>query len=331
LETRFYRLGELNDIEQSILSKRRAIDLTPDGHPDMSGRLIMLVRAIRSRNSLDSIVECLGYLLRAADQQSGPPSIRLQATVYASNIAWPASQAQFNIVGLGTLVSIYERAFKLIPLVAWLGKSIGQRYEDLAQIGQLVTASAAAAITIGDLPRAVEWLDQGRGVVWGQLLQLRNPMDDLRAHDTAHGSTFTERLQSVSRELESSAHHNSTSIEDRISARIRLEEDYRSLLHDVRALDGFKKLLMPKKYAELACAYRDGPVIIINVHKARCDALVITHSVDRPLHIPLPGLSLELANSMRSKFLSLLQQARFWERAAVGHFPRENDDARGLL
>jgi hypothetical protein len=87
-------------------------------------------------------------------------------------------------------------------------------------------------------------------------------MDDLRAHDSMHGSNLAAKLQSASRELESSAHHNVTYIDDQISMRIRLAEKYRSLLHEVRALDGFDGFLMPKNYAELAGANTGGFIII---------------------------------------------------------------------
>jgi tetratricopeptide (TPR) repeat protein len=332
LETRFDRLGQLDDLEQAILSKRRAVDLTPDGHPKMPRYLLMLSRAVMRRaHPLDhsSFNECLEYSLRAADQKAGSPSALFTAAKGAAALAWIAIRAQPGIAGMRALVSIYERIFDLIPQVVWIGKSIGQRYEDLAPIGELVAGGSAAAIAIGDLPRAIEWLDHGRGVVWGQLLQLRNPMDDLRAHDTVHGSNFSERLQSVSLDLESSAHHNGTSIEDHISARIRLADDYRALLHDVRALDGFENFLMPQKYDKLARASTDGPIIIINVHKKRCDALIVDHSADHPLHVPLPDLSLELANGMRSHFVSSLQQARVWERAPVRPFRPDEGDVRG--
>ena len=34
LQTRFDRLRNLIDLENAILSKQKAVDLTPDGHPD---------------------------------------------------------------------------------------------------------------------------------------------------------------------------------------------------------------------------------------------------------------------------------------------------------
>ena len=45
---------------------------------------------------------------------------------------------------------------------------------------------------------AIEWLEQGRSIVWGQLLQLRNPVDDLK-HE--HPDLAT-KLQYLSSSLE---------------------------------------------------------------------------------------------------------------------------------
>jgi hypothetical protein len=55
------------------------------------------------------------------------------------------------------------------------------RHEQLAEIGDVVRAPAATAIEQEQYALAMEWLEQGRSIVWGQVLNLRSPVDRLRA------------------------------------------------------------------------------------------------------------------------------------------------------
>jgi hypothetical protein len=49
-----------------------------------------------------------------------------------------------------------------------------------------------------DPERALEWLEQGHSVVWGQMLQLRTPMDGLQNNHP----DFADNLAHISIELE---------------------------------------------------------------------------------------------------------------------------------
>ncbi|KAJ3551094.1 hypothetical protein NMY22_g10 [Coprinellus aureogranulatus] len=51
----------------------------------------------------------------------------------------------------------------------------------------------------------------------------------------------------------------------------------------------------------------EGPIIVINAHKDRCDALALRAGLEEPLHIPLPDLSLQKINHYRNDLDKLLQ------------------------
>jgi hypothetical protein len=44
----------------------------------------------------------------------------------------------------------------------------------------VVRAAAAAAIAADDYEKALEWPEQGRSIIWGQVLSLCTPVDDLK-------------------------------------------------------------------------------------------------------------------------------------------------------
>ncbi|KAI0032992.1 CHAT domain-containing protein [Vararia minispora EC-137] len=312
LQTRFSHFGKLNDLE-------RAISLQHDA----SGLLINLGASLQIRFSqiseLADLQSAFSLFVLAADQESGPPFHRLEATVRCANVC--RLLISQGCTTHQDLLNVYSHAFNLIPEVVWLGTSVMQRYTSTRQysVGNVVSAAAAVAIQAGDLSRAVEWLEEGRGVVWSQLLRLRSPVDDLRHHHPG----LADRLQSVSRSLESLGNDTraqapfDTASHDHsgMSARIQLAQDYRDLLAHIRQLDGFESFLLPKPYAKLVppkCT--DGPVIIVNVHPSRCDALIIFGSAQPIIHVPLPNLSYPLAEQMRSRLTHSLVEANVRNR-----------------
>ncbi len=67
-----------------------------------------------------------------------------------------------------------------------------------------------------------------------------------------------------------------------------------------------------------------GPIVIINIHSDRCDALALIAGADEPLHIPLPNFSHQeaehLANGLHGYLLS------FGVRSRLG-LPLHDDDS----
>ena len=74
-----------------------------------------------------------------------------------------------------------------------------------------------------------------------------------------------------------------------IDRRMSLARQWDALVGEIRAVDGFRDFLRAPRLAELHGAAAAGPVVVINVSSARCDALLLT--VDGVDVVPLPGLS----------------------------------------
>ncbi|KAI0026417.1 CHAT domain-containing protein, partial [Vararia minispora EC-137] len=321
LEARFDRL---DDLESAIVVKRKAVDLTPDGHPDKPKCLNSLGKALKTRfdrlGNLDDLELACDIFTSAINQETGPPSVRFNGVrrcTYVHRI-----QVALGCATYQDLMSTFNQAFSLIPQVAWLGTSISQRYAALSSIGKVVNDAVSVAIQTGDLSRAIEWLDEGRSVVWGQLLQLRSPVDDLHSRHP----DLADKLHSLSHDLETSGLsifdlngllHSSpdTTVHDQALVRIRLAREYQDLLRHIREQEGFKNFLLPKTLAELIPPHRtDGPVVIINVDWSRCDALVVYGFAEPIVHVPLPNLTYTFAENMRLCFTQSLREAHVRRR-----------------
>ncbi|THU95134.1 TPR-like protein [Dendrothele bispora CBS 962.96] len=305
---RFERLGELKDIENAIDVKRQAIDLTLDGHADKAALLNNLGNAFQSRferlGELKDITEAAVAYKQAAENTSSRPSTR-----YVAACRWAILCSEYQ--SPSSALAAYTVVLEIIPQVVRVGQTVHRRYEELPKIGQTINAAAAMAISAGDLPRAVAWLEEGRSIVWKQLLQLRTPLDELpQQHpdladelsriSLALDNAGTSKLQDIDSEIK----HRS--VEEEAQNHCKLAAKYEQLLKEVRELDGFGSFLRPKKFSELAPAARNGPVVVVNVAKLHCDALVLCTSGEI-VHVPLSKFSYTLAEALRSKLLSSLQ------------------------
>ncbi|KAJ7478073.1 TPR-like protein [Mycena galericulata] len=303
---RFERLGNLVDLTESISSYRTAVKLTPDGHPSKPGFLSHVGNSLLSRfeqlHDPHDFQQLLYHYTAAACSITGPPDIRFQAAKIWAKYA--------HVHHHPSVLQAYTTAIDLLPELVWLGLSISDRHHHILQAGQVVRDAASAAIAVHDYKKAVEWLDQGRSVIWGQLISLRTPVDDLMTSyphladrlislSTALGtagtrSSTTEATQSQS--LQTIAQQSHT---------IALERD--QVLVEIRMLPGFERFLLSKPFSELSLAAKRGPVALLNISQYGCDALILMPGLtDEVLHVPLPDFTLSEAQILAKSLASIV-------------------------
>ncbi|CAE6438445.1 unnamed protein product [Rhizoctonia solani] len=199
-------------------------------------------------------------------------------------------------------IEAYQTTINIIPRFIWLGSTSNQRYHDLERVQNLAIRAAVAAIHASEFTLALEWLEHARCVVWNQTLMLRSPLDELHA---SHPSLAT-RLQTVANRLH---HAGSESRESQASGSLtseqvaqqhrQLAQEYEDRVSQVRALPGFEDFLQPIKGDRLVRAARNGPIVVINCHNDRCDALAILPGQGTIDHIPLPNFTGKKAQRIR--------------------------------
>jgi hypothetical protein len=90
-----------------------------------------------------------------------------------------------------------------------------------------------------------------------------------------------------------------------IDRRIALAREWDDLVDQVRRLDGFEDFLRPPPLAGLLEAASAGPVVIVNVSRWRCDALVVTPAGVNV--VPLPDLTAADVAERTTAYLGALQ------------------------
>jgi tetratricopeptide (TPR) repeat protein len=317
LEARYHSLGNLVDLDSAVSFKQMSTTSTPDDHPNKIGYLTNLGNAFWSRflqlERPDDVKAAILNLSAAAMSQAGPPILRFRAAKKWSFIA--------SETGHPSLLAAYECAVTIMPLVAWLGLPISDRHQHLVEIGGISRDAAAAAISHEEYDKALEWLEQGRSIVWTQILQLRTPMDHLRDVKP----NFAERLVQISRvldqglELGPSPGRSTQPTEEQGQQYRALTRERESIIQQVRSLPNFENFLKPPNSLQIKKAAQDGPVVVLNIAEQRCDALALVPALEDVIHVPLPNILpervTELANELKDLLYSTGVRVRA-ERAA---------------
>jgi len=329
-ESRFGRLGDIADLDEAITAKQQAVTLTPDGHPDKPGYFNNLGISFHRRfwrlGNIADLDGAIRLFSQSAKSLYGHPSVR-----FASARKW--ATLCFSVPSVETL-DAYSTLVNLIPRVVWVGRTVEQRYTDTLGIGYAVADAAAAAIHFGELGLALEWLEQGRSIVWGQILQLRTPLDELHQHHP----TEADELELVSRALDSagvtsgldrsspSSDSASQSLEMVAQAHRRRAKEYDDILARIRNFPSFSEFLQPKKSRSLCGAAVFGPVVIVNASTIRCDALILLPRSSQVFHVPLPTLQIWAAHGMQLQLAGSTRGANMIERHYAPHQDMELSD-----
>ncbi|CAE6460382.1 unnamed protein product [Rhizoctonia solani] len=166
---------------------------------------------------------------------------------------------------------------------------------------------------------------------------LRSPLDELHS---SHPDLATQ-LETLSSQLHSSSFDaqqsqadplDATDVEQAGKQRRRLAGDYQNLLAQIRQLPGLKSFLQPTKAHELKHAAHNGPVVVVNCHSNRCDALFILPDQDEVDHLSLPDFTEEKAQQAHSNLETSLRQKGLRQRGIkVRHESGYEDYIGGVL
>jgi hypothetical protein len=323
LNARFEHFGNLVDIEGAISCLREAVDRTPDDHPNQPAQLTNLGIAFRQcfehSHALGDLERALHSFSRAANWAMGPAMTRFEAA-----IQWAVTARNHGRPPLPAC----RRVIELLPQIAWLGLAVTDQHELLAKVRGTAGNAVAAAIQWEELETAVEWAEQGRSIVWQNMLGLRTPADELQA---SHPH-LANRLRDISRQMEASMSPDAVHAA-RKSTELAIE--WENTVEEIRQLVGFDRFLRAKTFGQLAPAAYEGPVVILNVDRSRCDALVLipNDSDDKQvsvINIPLTHFSYETCQKLSQKLTSLLKSSGVRARGENRKTGRSYSEGNGV-
>ncbi|MEU1819712.1 CHAT domain-containing protein [Streptomyces roseifaciens] len=308
--------GDPGDPDETVLTVSRAVEATPEDHPDHGLFLHNLGVALMMRHYTVA-VEGNGGTGNPADLEHALAAMRRSAELPTAQTAtrlraarsWAALALDLPRPDPAASLAGHRLAIDLAPRLAWPGLDFDDQAFQAHFFAGLACDAAACALEVQRPAYAVELLEQGRAVLWGHVLQRRGDLTVLRAADPGLG----ERLEHVRRALDrpaSSATAPPLGHEDRAA----LAKEFDLLVDRARGLPGCADFLRPVPFKRLSRAAGRGPVVIVNLSRHRCDALLV--HADRVDPLPL-ATTLQEAEQQAAAYLTAVT-----ERAAARSGPR---------
>ncbi|RSM82745.1 CHAT domain-containing protein [Kibdelosporangium aridum] len=285
LQLRGQLTGDSEDLREAVDSMTAALQGISEDSPRRAYVLTHLAYAhahLAEAEAEDNVAR--------AHRRAGIATWRQAATTPTASAHWRAEAARnwgreaADIGDFADAVEGFTTAVGLLDLVAWRGLSREDQERLLADFQGVAGAAAACAIQAGMPERAVELLEQGRGVLLAQALDMRAEHEDLEAH----APDLAEQLADTIEALAADSVWTGQQPAD-VDRRHRLGRALDDAVAKIRELDGFEDFLRPPRFSRLVAAADGGPVVVVNVSRYRCDALVIeTGGVGV---VPLPDLT----------------------------------------
>ncbi|KAH7905280.1 CHAT domain-containing protein [Hygrophoropsis aurantiaca] len=310
LSVRFNQFGDKADLDKAIKLNHAALALHLPGHPLHSLSLSNLAATFSTqfeqsgdRTHLDMALQHHESASTATHCNSWPQ--------FRYSLAWVGAAERFGHV---SALNAYRVSLVNLERHAITRSSIVSRYKLLKSTPSSLAANAAScALRQHNASIAVELLEQGRGVIWTQMANLRTPLEQLCGVN-AVGEKLAMDLQQISSQLDKLSgnvqHNEKISSHDAKAQHYRqLAEEWDSIVSQVQQVEGFSRFLLPPLYSDLQQAAAEGPVIVVNASKYSCDAIIILFD-GSPCHVPLPNITLDDVSELSSTFASVLKGSR---------------------
>ncbi|CAG9952286.1 unnamed protein product [Clonostachys rosea f. rosea IK726] len=193
---------------------------------------------------------------------------------------WRAGRALVRLHGeAGNWSLAYEAAHACvgqIPRILSRGLQVSDKQNLVTALDDFSLEAAAVATMAGQAPyEAIRLIELGRGLTLGSLGEMRTDVSQLQ-------DKFPElwsRYEELRDQLAMPAVFGQFEENQRLEASSQLDKT----IQEIRGLPGFDRFLLAPSDDDLKKAAAHGPIVIINVHDYRCDALIIENHEIRSL------------------------------------------------
>ncbi|KAF5636132.1 30S ribosomal S17P protein [Fusarium sp. NRRL 52700] len=285
---------EATDVEEAIKMGHQSIAVAEPGNPSLAQYMSNLADCYWNRhtltNCMDDFDAAVNLYRSAMAHSNSNIQTRIGAGKYLFETFAHASKWQHAL-------DASKAAFDLLPQL--IPRSLGfvDKQRMLGRIVDLACDTAAVALHAGKEPFfALSVLEKGRGVLSAAIEQIRVDVLDLEQSHPDLANRFLELSQVLDAPIQS---HNSFSAQVTADRRSEASEELEHLIGEIRKHPGFNDFLESPKEDNIRAAASLGPIVLINLSKFRCDAILVEQHQIRSL--PLPDLTVDKMNEKESQ------------------------------
>ncbi|KAJ6518479.1 CHAT domain-containing protein [Mycena vulgaris] len=269
---KYQRFGNLDDLKTALHNAEAAVQKMPQGDPFQIHCLHTLAEAFEIQYTISGSQDDLNAAFSHYSASFQLPSDNVSFSWTAAS-KWASLAREHSSI---ELLKAYKSMFALLPETLWIGNSLSARQQEVTRfdLAQTTSDAVAACVKHENLALAIELLDQGLATSFQHMLQLRPDLGRLPEADAT-------KLHEISLQLYAGASPQAQ----------QLAIDRNKLLAEIRQRPDFENFLLPKSYSVLRKASQNGPLIILNAHKNRCDCIILLNPASDPLHVQLPDVT----------------------------------------
>ncbi|KAF5551222.1 30S ribosomal S17P protein [Fusarium mexicanum] len=294
LAKRYTRDREATDVEEAIKMGHQSIAVAEPGNPSLAQYMSNLADCYWNRhtltNCMDDFDAAVDLYRSAMNHSNSNIQARIGAGKSLSETFAHASKWQHAL-------DASQAAFDLLPQLTPRSLGFVDKQRMLGRIVDLACDTAAVALHASKEPFfALSVLEKGRGVLAAAIEQIRVDVLDLEQSHPALAGRFLELRQVLDAPIQSG---DSVSAQVIANRRGEASEELENLIGEIRKHPGFRDFLESPNEDDYRAAASSGPVVLINLSKFRCDAILVEQHQIRSL--PLPDLTVDKMNEKESQ------------------------------
>ncbi|MEV6850642.1 CHAT domain-containing protein [Actinoplanes sp. NPDC051411] len=270
----FERTGDPTALDEAVRAGREAVEAAAPGTTPRAVSQMSLLRALAQQPPARPVVLEMSRHWAELTPETATPRTRAVVSVLLGSTAMAAGEHE-------TALSAYGKAVDLLPQLAPRRLLRPDREHGLAELAGLPADAAAAALSLGRTEEALSLLERARGLLLGESIGARRDLETLRRADPVKAGELVrlrDRLDASDRGG-ADLYHGDIAADrwpgDRTREHRELAERWERLLADIRRLPGLAGFLRPPAVVSPRLP-PDGPVVVVNASRFRCDALLLT-------------------------------------------------------
>lgn len=324
LRSLFERTGDRATLEQAVETGAAAISRLGADDAVAASVLSNFGRAASALAELDGNEEMSRQARhayhRAARMSAASAMLRIWAYRAEADLATRHGDHGAAVVAL-------EGAVALVPRVAGRQLDRRDREHELGRISGFVAQIAAVCVTANRPERAIELVEQVRGLLVGEAMEVQLvDVTALSRRARRLAAQFTRLVAWFRADVGRSTdpYDEGPADPNRSSQRARMDQEWNGLLERIRRMRGFARFLLPEP-AAVACRHaRHGPIVYAYAHELGCGLIVLRDDPANPAHaVELRSLRVDevfqQADRLRSATAASASASGYAARATAHH------------
>ncbi|VUC23431.1 unnamed protein product [Clonostachys rosea] len=280
LASRYDRTGEMADLDEAVDLARQAAAAIPKDHPDRPGYLNnrghKLERRYEQTRSPDDLKEACDSFIEAWDTPSAIPFHRIRSASHGIRLLVLRGKVK-------TAAKVGKGAVDLLPLVNTKLLDRNDQQYVVSTFAGIAAETCSILLALNRVEDALLYLEQGRAVILGQLIDGRGDIADWA---TAKPK-LARRYEKLRKEVNSPIHFQEQGVAGEQVRQQRIESiaDLNKCINKIRKIPGFERFLRCQTTEQMKECVRGGSIVVINVTELRSDAIIVTSTAIKTIHL----------------------------------------------